>query len=75
MATYLNVDGEEQWYPATIIEHRPAATKYPYISHFEADGVEFKFGFPEDGVRLLVERVSHCMCPRCTLLDPAGRKL
>ena len=75
MATYLDEEGQPQWYPATIVEFRPHATKYFYVAHFDADGVDFKFGFPEDGVRMLPESVTHCMCPRCTLLDHAGRDL
>ena len=60
--------------PATVVELRPRATKYPYLAHLE-DGTEFVFGLPDNGVHLLAESVTHCRCRRCMLASAEGRPL
>ena len=68
-------DGGVLTQPATIVELRPRATKYPYLAHLE-DGTEFFFGLPDyEGVHLLAESVTHCRCRRCMLASAEGRPL
>eukprot|EP00312_Isochrysidales_sp_CCMP1244_P031891 CAMPEP_0202803306 /NCGR_PEP_ID=MMETSP1388-20130828/103071_1 /ASSEMBLY_ACC=CAM_ASM_000864 /TAXON_ID=37098 /ORGANISM="Isochrysis sp, Strain CCMP1244" /LENGTH=405 /DNA_ID=CAMNT_0049473297 /DNA_START=110 /DNA_END=1329 /DNA_ORIENTATION=+ len=74
MATYLDEYGETQWYPATIVQHRPRPTKYHFVVHYDA-GEEILVGLPDDSVRLMEARVSHCKCARCCLAGPEGLKL
>lgn len=74
MATYLDQYGETQWYPATIVQHRPRATKYHFVVHYD-EGEEILVGLPDDSVRLMEARVSHCKCARCCLSGPEGLKL
>ena len=57
----------EQWYPATVVMYRPRATTYNYLIHFD-DGWRSLVGLPDPSVRLLRERVTHCMCARCCTL-------
>ena len=59
-------DGGVLTKPATIVELRPRATKYPYLAHLE-DGTEFVFGLPDEGVNLLAKSVTYCRCRRCML--------
>ena len=75
MATYEDEEGETQWYPATIVAHRPNARKYFFTVHYDADGIEIFVGLPDETVELLSATVTHCRCPRCLLADAGGRRL
>ena len=76
IATFTDedVDEAEQWYPATVVMYRPRATTYNYLIHFD-DGWRSLVGLPDPSVRLLRERVTHCMCARCTLVSASGELL
>ena len=76
MATFLDedVDDVPQWYPATLVMYRPAATMYNYLLHFD-DGWHSLVGLPDASVRLLSERVVRCTCARCMLASEDGELL
>ena len=75
MATFLDEEGESQWYPALIVEHRPDAPELRFVIHFEEDGVEIEADLPDETVQLLAGSATHCECPTCTEDEPEGRKL
>ena len=64
MATYLDEEGNSQWYPALIVEHRPRARIYRYVIHFDADGEEILVGLPDDTVQLLTTTATHTASAR-----------
>ena len=64
MATYLDEEGNSQWYPALIVEHRPRARIYRYVIHFDADGEEILVGLPDDTVQLLTTTAIHTASAR-----------
>ena len=76
MATFTDedVDDVPQWYPATIVMYRPAASTYNYLLHFD-DGWPSLVGLPDASVRLLSESVPRCMCARCLLTSEQGELL
>ena len=69
-----DVDDAPRPYPATIVMHRPQASTYNYLIHFD-DGWQSLVGLPDASVQLLPERVTHCTCARCLLASPAGELL
>ena len=66
-----DVDETPQWYPGTLVMYRPMAPTYNYLLHFD-DGWRSLVGLPDQSVRLLDERVTRCVCDRCTLTSREG---
>ena len=69
-----DVDETPQWYPGTLVMYRPMAPTYNYLLHFD-DGWRSLVGLPDQSVRLLDERVTRCVCDRCTLTSREGELL
>jgi len=74
-ATFLDEDGLSQWYPAVVVEHRPAAEELRFVIHFEEDGVEIEADLPDETIVLLAGSTTHCECPTCSERNPKGRRL
>ena len=70
---------EGRFYPATVFQYAPAATKWRYLVHWD-DGVTHRWDGEQDtngpkgqsSVQLLSERVQTCKCARYILADPNG---
>ena len=75
LATFLDEDGEAQWYPAIIVKYRPRATELKFEIHFTEDGVDIDADLPDDSIKLLTSTSTHCRCPECTRREPGGKKL
>ena len=58
-------------YRATVVTYSPGR-EYPFLLHYELDGVLLDVSFPDDTAVLTEGRVTHCKCPRCLLTHPAG---
>ena len=58
-------------YRATVVTYSPGR-EYPFLLHYELDGVLLDASFPDDTVVLTEGRVTHCKCLRCLLTHPAG---
>ena len=63
-----------QWYPGTLVMHRPMATTFNFLMHFD-DGWQSLVGLPDPSVRLLHEILRRCTCERCMVVSDAGELL